>query len=165
MKHLIPFVLSVAFVLMACDPAGAQVLKKVSLDDLSSVGLKLRSDTTLKVEGTASLRIDTPWPTSVCLGEVSGLDVEAAQLVFRARVRTEIEGEAFLEMWVHVAGGQYFSRGMNDKVTGKTDWKAIQTPFTFQKGQRPDKATLNLIINGKGTVWVDDVVLSKAPLK
>jgi len=35
----------------------------------------------------------------------------------------------------------------------------------FQKGQRPDKVTLNLVINGKGTVWIDDVVLSKAPLK
>jgi hypothetical protein len=40
-----------------------------------------------------------------------------------------------------------------------------QQHFRFQKGQRPDKVTLNLAINGKGTVWIDDIVLSKEPLK
>ena len=46
----------------------------------------------------------------------------------------------------------------------KSDWKTVQTPFIFQKGQKPDKVTLNVVINGIGTVWVDDVVLSKEPL-
>jgi hypothetical protein len=54
---------------------------------------------------------------------------------------------------------------MNDGVTQETDWKTIQTPFLFQKGQRPDKVTLNLIINGRGTVWIDDIMLSKESLK
>jgi hypothetical protein len=54
---------------------------------------------------------------------------------------------------------------MNDVASQKTDWKIIQTPFLFQKGQRRDKVTLNLVINGKGTVWIDDIVLSKEPLK
>jgi hypothetical protein len=54
---------------------------------------------------------------------------------------------------------------MNDPVKGKSDWKTIQTPFMFQKGQKPDKVTLNIVINGKGTVWVDDIVLSKEALK
>jgi hypothetical protein len=34
-----------------------------------------------------------------------------------------------------------------------------------EKGKNPDKVTLNLVINGKGTVWIDDVTLSKTPLK
>lgn len=165
MKLLIVFVASSVLLAVAGRPVDAQELKRLSLDDSSAIGLKLRTDTAVKVEGAASLRVETPWPTSVCLGEVSGMDVEAAQLIFRARVRTALEGDAYLEMWVHVAGGQYFSRGMNDTVKGKSGWKAIQTPFFFQKGQRPDKVTLNLIVNGKGTVWVDDVVLTKAPLK
>ena len=54
---------------------------------------------------------------------------------------------------------------MNDVVQGKSDWKGIQTPFMFQKGQKPTKVTLNIVINGQGTVWVDDIVLSKEPLK
>jgi hypothetical protein len=161
-KHLILFVSSIMLVVAAGHRASAQDLKKLSLDDSSSIGLKLTTDSVVKVEGAASLRIETRWPTSVCLGEVSRLDAEGAQLLFRARVRTDLEGDAFLEMWVQVAGGQYFSRGMNSRVGGKSDWKAIQTPFTLQKGQKPDNVTLNIIVNGKGTVWVDDVVLSKA---
>lgn len=164
MKHLLLLPACILLAVCVAAPAGAQELKKLSLDDASAIGLKLRSDSATKVEGAASLRIETPWPTSVCVGEVSGLAVEAAQLIFRARVRTELEGDAFLEMWVHVAGGQYFSRGLNQTVKGKSDWKAIQTPFVFKEGQRPDKVTLNIVVNGKGTVWVDDVVLTKAPL-
>jgi len=41
---------------------------------------------------------------------------------------------------------------------------SIQTPFMFQKGQIPETDTLNLVINGTGTVWNDDVVLSREPL-
>jgi len=164
-KRVLSLLASITLALAASQSAGAQDLTKLSLDDSASIGLRLRTDTAVKVEGAASLRIDTLWPTSVCLGEVTGVDAEAVRLLFRARVRTELEGDAFLEMWVHVGGGQYFSRGMNDPVRGKSDWKSIQTPFTLLKGQKPDKVTLNVVINGKGTVWVDDVVLSKAPLK
>jgi hypothetical protein len=76
-----------------------------------------------------------------------------------------MDGIAYLEMWAYVGAGQYFSRGMNDAIKGKADWKSIQTPFLFQKGQSPKKVILNLVINGQGIVWIDDVVLSKEPLK
>ena len=140
-------------------------LKRLSLDDAASASPKIEADTKVKVEGTSSLKITTRWPTTVCLGEVAGLDVENAKLVYTAKVKTELEGTAFLEMWVQVAGGQFFSKGMNDTVSQKTDWKTITTPFMFRKGQKPEKVTLNLVINGKGTVWIDDIVLSREPLK
>jgi len=44
-------------------------------------------------------------------------------------------------------------------------WKTLQTPFLFQKGQRPDKVTLNIVINGKGTVWINDIVLTREQLR
>ena len=86
-------------------------------------------------------------------------------MVYSAKVKTELDGMAFLEMWVHVGGGKFFSKGMNDVVSQKTDWKMIETPFMLQKGQKPEKVTLNLVINGKGTIWIDCIVLSKEPLK
>jgi hypothetical protein len=155
----------VAVSLLVQTSAQAQELKKLSLDDASSIGLTIQTDASVKTEGKASVKITTAWPTIVCLGEVTGLAVEDAKLVFKAKVKTALEGDAFLEMWAHVGGGQYFSKGMNDPAKGKSDWKTIQTPFMFQKGQKPDKVTLNIVINGKGTVWVDDIVLSKEPLK
>ena len=93
------------------------------------------------------------------------MDVENARLLYTAKVKSNLEGLAFLEMWVHVGDGQYFSRGMKNPIRGKSDWMSLQTPFMFQKGQNPDLVILNLVVNGKGTVWVDDVILSKAPLK
>lgn len=140
-------------------------LKRLNLDDASAIGTTIQTDTHVKVEGKGSIKLTTKWPTTICLGEVTGLNVENANLLYKAKVKSDLDGSAFLEMWVHINGGQYFSRGMNDIVSQKTDWKTIQTPFLFQRGQRPDKVTLNIVINGKGTVWIDDIVLSKEPLK
>lgn len=151
--------------LFICSPSIAAELKKLNLDDINDLGLKIENDSTIKVEGNGSIKISTPWPTTVCLGEVTGLDIENARLIYKADVRSQLDGAALLEMWVHVAGGQYFSRGLNSTVTGNSDWRSIQTPFMLQKGQKPDRVTLNLIINGKGTVWIDNIVLSKEPLK
>ena len=154
-----------ALLILLAGSANAQELKKLNLDEASAIGTTIQTDTQVKAEGKGSIKITTRWPTTICLGEVAGLDIENAKLVYKAKVKSDLDGTAFWEMWAHVGGGQYFSRGMNDVVSQKTDWKVIQTPFLFQKGQKPDRVTLNLIINGKGTVWIDDVVLSKEPLK
>lgn len=160
MKRILPILI---FLSLATGLAVADNLIRLNLDDASSIGTTIQTDSKYKTEGKGSVRIKTKYPTTVCLGEVNGLDVENSKLLYTAKVRSELDGVAFLEMWAHVGGGQYFSRGMNDTIQGKTDWKSIQTLFMFQKGQNPDKVTLNLVINGKGTVWIDDVVLSKVP--
>ncbi len=161
------WLLTLVVLLSLGSPALAQELKRISLDDASGLGLQIQSDSTVKVEGKASIKITTKWPMTICLAEVPGPDIENAMLVYKAKVKSDLQGQgtAFLEMWAHVGGGQYFSRGMNDVVQGKSDWKTIQTPFMFQKGQKPTKVTLNIVINGPGTVWVDDIVLTKEPLK
>ncbi len=146
--------------------ARAEEIKRVSLDDVSSLALKIETDREVKVEGNGSVRIKTPWPVTVCLSEFTDVDAESATLVFRASVKCEdLKGTAFLEMWCDILGGQYFSRGMNSMITGTMDWKVIETAFALRKDQSPTKVTLNLIINGRGTVWIDDLVLMKAPLK
>jgi hypothetical protein len=160
-QHLLIF----AALAVVASSTHANDLKKLNLDDASAIGTTIQTDTEVKVEGKSSIKIMTQWPTTICLGEVTGLDIEGAKLVYKAKVKSDLEGAAFLEVWAHVGGGQYFSRGMNSVVNQKTDWKMIQTPFLFQRGQKPDKLTLNLVINGKGTVWIDDIVLSKEPLK
>jgi hypothetical protein len=162
MKLVVAVVLALAVV---CGPTLADDLKKLNLDDASTIGLRIETDLSVKVEGRGSVRITTQWPTTVCLGEVAGLDIDNARLMYTAKVKSDLDGVAFLEMWAHVGGGQFFSRGMDSTVTGKAGWKSIQTPFLLQKGQKLNKITLNLVINGKGTVWIDDVVLSKEPLK
>jgi hypothetical protein len=146
--------------------AYAEEIKKLSLDDMASLGTSISVDSKVKVEGNASARISTLWPTTICLGEVSRLNVDNGKLVYEAKVRSEgLEGTAFLEMWCHIGGGQYFSRGMNSVITGTTDWKKLETPFILQPGQKAEKVTLNIVVNGKGKLWIDDIRLLKEPLK
>jgi len=151
----------VAMAWLAAAPVMAQELKKLSLDDAAAVALKIETDTAVKTEGQASVRITTPGPVTVCLAEVNGLAMQGGKLVYSARVRSALEGSAYLEMWVSVAGGQFFSRGQDFPIEGKSEWKLLQTPFLFKSGQKPGKVILNLVITGKGTVWVDDITLSK----
>lgn len=153
-----------ALALLALTTVGSQAqdLARLGLDDPASASPRIQADTRIKTEGASSLQITTHWPTTVNLGEVTGPDIENATLIYSAKVKTELEGNgsAYLELWAHVGGGQYFSRGLNDVVSGTSDWRTIRTPFMFQKGQKPDKVTLNLVINGKGTLWIDDLELT-----
>jgi len=146
-------------------PAKGQELKRLPLDSASLLGTAVSTDSVVKKEGTGSIKIATQGPTNICLGAVQPLKVDNARLVYQARVKSEnLEGAAFLEMWCEVGGGRYFSRGMNSTVAGTMDWQILQTPFFLQPGQEVNRVTLNIVINGKGTVWVDDVVLFKEPL-
>jgi hypothetical protein len=157
---------SVLLLFLIISLAQGDELRMLPLDDARSLGTTVSSDPAVKQEGNGSIRISTLWPTTICLGEVQQLNIDNAQLIYRAKVKSEkLEGTAFLEMWCNVGDGQYFSRDMNSVVTGTMDWTTLQTPFYLQPGQSAKKATLNIVINGKGTVWIDDVHLLKEPLK
>lgn len=156
-------VLFVSVLILMAGAGRAQDLKKFSMDD-PVAGFGAVNDAAVRAEGKGSLRITAPGPSTICLGQVEGLDVENATLVCRARLKSELEGSAYLEMWVTVDGKSYFSKGLPTAVEGKRDWTAAQAPFYLQKGQRATQAVFNLVINGKGTVWVDDAALSKEPL-
>ncbi len=161
MKRTLAFLVLLALI---STPIVAEDLKKMSLDDASFISPRTQTDLTVKTEGKGSIKITTKWPTTIYLDEVTGLNIENTKLIYKADVKSDLEGVAFLEMWAHIGGSQYFSKGMNDPISGKSDWKLIQTPFIFQMGQKPDKITLNIVINGIGTVWIDNIVLSKEPL-
>ncbi len=146
--------------------AQAKELTKLRLDDAAAIGTTLSTDPEIKFEGKGAIKISTLWPTTICLGELSDLSIDNVKLVYQAKVKSEnLAGTAFLEMWCHVGGGQYFSRGMNSVVTGTMNWKTLETPFILQPGQKAERIILNIVINGKGTVWIDDLHLLEEPLR
>jgi hypothetical protein len=49
-------------------------------------------------------------------------------------------------------------------LSDTTDWTTQQTPFFLQKGDNPDNVKLNLVINGKGMAWIDDIQVMQGPL-
>ncbi len=161
-----------ALVAPACTKKTAQevvVLKQYpmtgSLDVLSLDVAQL--DDAVSSDGNGAVRVHVDEPTTIRLYETGDLDVEDARLVYEAKLRTEgVEGKVYLEMWCSFAGkGEFFSRALQSPVTGTTDWTTQQTPFFLKKGENPDNVKLNIVVDGKGTVWVDDVTLTRGPLE
>ena len=151
--------------MICAAPALADDLLNLPLEDAARISPLIKADPADKAQGKASINIQTKWPAVVCLGQVDGLDVEDTRLVYQAKVKSRLQGSAYLEMWVEVAGRSYFSRGLNDQAKGDSGWKDIKTEFVLKKGQKVTKVTLNLVINGAGQVWVDAAVLRKLPLQ
>ncbi|KRT66550.1 MAG: hypothetical protein XU11_C0007G0033 [Candidatus Dadabacteria bacterium CSP1-2] len=145
------------------------VLKEFPVDNLNEIitqsGVGIVKN--VSSDGNGSLRIVAKEPTIVRLFEVDDIDVDDARLIYQARVRTkDVEGQVYLEMWCHFPGkGEFFSRGLDGPLTGTTNWVTLQIPFFLKKGEKPDYVKLNIVINGTGTVWIDDVRLLKAPLQ
>jgi hypothetical protein len=152
------------------SPAALEVteLKRFALDNteglITQTGVQI--DKQISSDGNGSLRIEATKSTTVRLFETGDIDIENARLIYQARVRAEnVEGQVYLEMWCHFAGlGDFFSKGLGTPVTGTTSWTTVETPFFLKKGENPDNVKLNLVIDGKGTAWIDDIRLMKGPL-
>lgn len=160
------------FVVMAASGSLVE-LKTYSLDTLDNVLTKLsvvELDEQISSDGKASLKINAKEPVMVNLFKSGDIDVENAKLIYQAKVKTQgFKGKAYLEMWCYLEKdgklSRYFSRDLNTPITGDTEgWQLEETPFFLKEGQNPVDVELNIVIQGTGTVWVDDVKLLKAPL-
>src|SRR5207244_8305889 len=144
-------------------------VKRWPLDSLEGVRARTGAtfDPTISADGKGSLRVDAKEPITVPLFEFTDIGVENTTLIYQASLQSEnLDGKAFLEMWVRIPGkGEFFSRGLDRPITGTMSWMTVATPFFLQAGQKPDLIRLNLVIQGKGRVWIDDVHLMRADRK
>jgi hypothetical protein len=163
--------IAIFFMSVGCAKSSQEAveLKHFPVDSLEGIITKsgVEIDKNISSDGKGSLKITAADPAVVRLFEVKGIDVEDARLVYQAKVRTEgVTGQVFLEMWCHFPGkGEFFSRGLQSPLTGTTEWTTEETPFFLKKGEKPDYIKLNLVINGKGTAWIDEVRLLRGPLQ
>ena len=162
--------LILAFSVAGCSQSTAPPieLKHFPIDSLD--GIITRSDVefdqSISSDGNGSLRVKATGPSVFRLFETGDLDVENARVIYQAKLRTEdVDGKVYLEMWCHFPGkGEFFSRSLQTPLTGTTEWTAEETPFFLRKGENPDNIKLNLVVDGKGTAWVDDIRLVQGPL-
>lgn len=162
-------VLIVAFA--GCTKKDTQVveLKQYPVDSLTGIITQdgVSFDKQITADGNGSLKITAAQPVTFMLYETGDIDIENARLTYRAKLKTEnLEGKAYIEMWCRFPSkGEFFSRALQSPVSGTIDWSSQETPFFLQKGENPDNVKLNLVIDGKGTVWIDDIRLVRGPLK
>ena len=165
--------LVVSLAMSACTssrqpPASPVELKHFSLDSMEGVRATtgVSFDPQISTDGKGSLRIDTSQPLTLPLFEVNDLSIENAALIYQASLQSQnLDGRAYLEMWLRFPGkGEFFSRGLDRPITGTMSWMTSTIPFFLQAGQKPDLIRLNLVVAGKGRVWIDDVRLLRQPL-
>ncbi len=145
------------------------VLKAFPLDSLDNLISRdgASFDKEDSADGKGSLKIVAENPRVVNLFEVGGLDLDNARLIYRAKLKTQdLKGKAYLEMWCTFPGkGSFFSRGLTDPLSGTNGWSTREIPFFLKTGEKPELVRLNLVIDGGGTVWIDDIKLLKGPLQ
>jgi hypothetical protein len=161
-------VAAAVFVFAGFSWTSAAELKRLAVDSTDGViaGSLVAFDPKVSSDGHGSLRIQAKAPVVVRLFEVDDVQVDAATLIYEARVRAQdVNGSAYLEMWCVFPGqGEFFSRGLPPPIVGTMDWRTLSTPFFLKKGEKPAKIKLNLVIKGEGTVWIDDIRLLREPL-
>ena len=161
--------LGAALLLIFCSgPQKPMELKSFPLDSIEGViaQTNVAFDPSVSADGKGSLRIEANEAVTVPLFEVSDISIDQAIIFYQAKVKTQrILGQVYLEMWCHFPGkGEFFSRGQNSLMSGTNDWTSQETPFKLQKGETPDIIKLNLVINGTGVAWIDDIKLVKGKL-
>jgi hypothetical protein len=143
-------------------------LKHYPLDSLEGIISRtgVECDKIISSDGKGSLRVTAAAPLTVRFFETGDIPVDNARLIYQARLRADnVQGQAYLEMWCRFPGkGEFFSRALHAPLSGTAEWSSQETSFFLKKGEDPDEIKLNLVVNGTGTVWIDDIRLIKGPL-
>jgi hypothetical protein len=136
-------------------PERAELEKPIAPGDTAPAVVKVVSDSG---EKTVTLKIiKKPKITSrhyALMGEVKYKDVH---------------GTGYLEMWNSFPnGGAFFSRTLGNggpmgSISGSSEWRKFLLPFNSTENQFPDELTFNVVLGGKGTVWVREVKLVEYP--
>ena len=140
-------------------------LKYFPVDNLNDIITQslVQIDKSVSSDGNGSIKIVAAGPVVVQLYNIDDIQVEDTQLIYEAKIKSDgLNGQAYLEMWcVFKDKGEFFSRGFDTAIAGTTDWKTVSVPFFLKKNEMPDQIKLNVVVNGVGTVWIDDIRLSK----
>ena len=140
----------------------------VDIKTQDGVQFDINIDHNNSADGRASLKVtsDSMHKQVIHLFETGPIQVENRMLLYQAKLRSDLErGIAYLEMRCIIPNkGEFFSRGLEQPISGTTNWTTVQTPFRLEEGQMPANVKLNLVIEGTGTVWIDDIKLLSSPL-
>lgn len=150
-------------------PIASEELARFPLDSLAELASPdyFTIDTGVTTDGVGSARLDATDAGSVTMLEVTDVDAQNTTLTFEARLRSQdLNGNAHIEMEVLLPDQEEPVRlpGLGRLVSGTTDWVVATSSFYFQPGQQPDAVRLDLVVDGAGTVWVDEVRLLRTPL-
>jgi hypothetical protein len=125
-------------------------------------------DPNVSQDGGGSLRVETSRGGRLRLYELDDLGIVQGAVVYTGFLRSRgLSGQAMLEMWCQpVEGDAAFVRSAAQAVAGDSDWTPQEIRFSNPALCRnPVTIELNVLIQGGGTVWIDDLRLWTVPVE
>lgn len=108
-----------------------------------------------------------PGPLTVTVLTIQKPPVTGPRYAVRGQVRYDnVEGTGYLELWSHFPdGGQYFSRTLADqgpmmKLQSTSGWRDFVLPFDATGAPPPTRLVLNVVLQGRGTVFLGPLQLN-----
>ena len=126
-------------------------------------------DRDVSQDGGGSLRVVTGGEGGrLRLYRVDDIGPIEGSLLYTGFLKSDgLTGSAFLELWCHPAeGNPAFVRGVARRVAGTSDWKPQELGFRSPDTCKdPASVELNVVIQGAGTVWIDNLRLWDVPVE
>lgn len=153
----------------------------------SQVATKISEDLLTRKEGRASLKVEAPQGAIFTVAEMGDVQIPAGGTLWcraflkcennprgsclEVHVETTTEpqsgsqkvtilsenGDTFIET---KTGAQLHSKGLPQMVRGTQDWQEVHIPVRLNPDVTIARVFVNLVVQGPGTAWVDDIRLS-----
>ncbi|RBP47341.1 hypothetical protein DES53_101138 [Roseimicrobium gellanilyticum] len=151
---------------MAVAPLHAgDILGRFSCHDIAQVKTSISIDKETTADGNGSIKVEAAHNAVVTVADQKNLSVSKDNTLW-CTVKVKCSGvkqRAYLEMWCEVADGKRaFSKGLEQLLLGDSDWKEIRLPMMINGDFTVNRALVNVVIEGPGTVWVDQISFAKA---
>lgn len=116
-------------------------------------------------DGDGSIMINTAEPVTVRFFE-GKLPGENCKYTYKVKMKTEkLNGDAYLTMDINYPSGgkQTVQQEARSYLSDTNDWTQMEITISGPN-QKPASVVLNVVVDGDGTVWVDDLHLIATPL-
>jgi hypothetical protein len=159
---------ALALAALACDVGPSKLpdmaLHADGLDSPRSVAPQpgLGFDPSQSADGRGSFRIEARGErTAIELADVAIEAPELPRISYRAKLRAEnVAGRAYLELWVKTSDGrEHVAQALHSQITGSSEWSTHDASLILSEGVSPTRARLSVVVEGRGTVWVDAITL------
>lgn len=112
------------------------------------------------------LRVERGSEPTVTVLTIERPKITGSRYAVTGQVRYEgVDGDGYLELWNHFPdGSQYFSRTLGEtgpmmKLHGTSGWRAFALPFDSTGAPPPSRLVLNVVLPGRGVVYLGPVTL------
>ncbi len=120
-------------------------------------------------DGNGSLMLKVENSTKITLLHKNDIDTKECSLVILMMFRTsdiDAKDNLFLELsTVQLSGLNTTTRSVRKLIEFSPEWAETSITLVPEPEYYPDNFTLQLISNGTGTIWIDDIVVTKSPLR